>query len=84
MTTRFRKRPIVVEAMRYNPAAIQGIWDWVGADRVYGPTEETDSAFIETPEGRMEATPGDWIILGVAGEVYPCKPAIFDLTYEPA
>ena len=38
---------------------------------------------IETQEGLMTADPGDWIIRGVAGEIYPCKPAIFAATYDP-
>ena len=38
---------------------------------------------IETLEGVMVAEPGDWIITGVQGERYPCKPDIFELTYEP-
>ena len=39
--------------------------------------------FIETLEGTMKADPGDWIITGVNGEQYPCKPGIFEKTYEP-
>ncbi len=39
---------------------------------------------IETLEGTMKASPGDWIITGVQGERYPCKPDIFEATYEPA
>jgi hypothetical protein len=38
---------------------------------------------IKAPEGTMTAEPGDWIIRGVKGELYPCKPQIFDATYEP-
>ena len=38
---------------------------------------------IDTLEGRMRADPGDWIIQGVKGEFYPCKPDIFEATYEP-
>lgn len=38
---------------------------------------------IETLEGTMTANPGDWIITGVKGERYPCKPDIFEATYEP-
>jgi hypothetical protein len=41
------------------------------------------SAFIPTLEGLMQAKPGDYIIKGVKGEIYPCKPDIFELTYEP-
>lgn len=39
---------------------------------------------IQTLEGQMVARPGDWIIKGVKGEIYPCKPDIFEATYEPA
>lgn len=37
---------------------------------------------IETLEGTMRASPGDWIIIGIKGETYPCKPDIFEATYE--
>ena len=43
-----------------------------------------DKLMIGTREGIMTASPGDWIIRGVAGELYPCKPEIFAATYEPA
>lgn len=43
-----------------------------------------DHGWIDTPEGGHTVCPGDWIITGVAGERYPCKPAIFEATYEPA
>jgi hypothetical protein len=47
--------------------------------------EQTEvDCYIETLEGRMHASPGDWIITGVKGERYPCKPDIFAATYEPA
>lgn len=39
--------------------------------------------YIDTLEGKMHASPGDWIITGVNGEKYPCKPDIFEKTYEP-
>jgi hypothetical protein len=47
------------------------------------PREREIYAYIETLEGRHEVTPGDWIITGVKGEKYPCKPDIFEETYEP-
>ena len=54
----------------------------VVAGRVRYPEDGT--MLIETLEGVMCATPGDWIIRGVKGELYPCKPDIFAATYEPA
>lgn len=82
--TLWRKKPVVIEAMQYQPDRINAIWDWAGAGNVYGPVEDDQSAYITTLEGRMEARPGDWIIRGVQGEFYPCKPGIFEATYETA
>lgn len=79
---RYRKKPVVIEAMKYEVTNIQEIWDWAGAEKVYGPTEEDRSAYIDTLEGRHECRPGDWLIRGVQGELYPCKPDIFEATYE--
>jgi len=45
--------------------------------------QATELTAIETLEGRMLAEPGDWIITGLKGERYPCKPDIFEMTYEP-
>ncbi len=76
---RYRKRPIVVEAMQWLGDNYDEIEKWGnGIRRV-----ET-KLLLETLEGTMTADLGDWIIKGVKGELYPCKPDIFDLTYEPA
>jgi hypothetical protein len=61
---------------------------WIGgnggeAERVHGARPER-GIIIRTLEGGMTASPGDWIIRGVQGEFYPCKPDIFEATYEPA
>jgi hypothetical protein len=45
--------------------------------------EGPEPLLIETLEGNLTAQPGDWIITGVKGERYPCKPDIFEATYEP-
>ena len=60
MVTQFRKKPVVIEAMEYQPERIQEIWDWAGADNIYGPVEDDSSAYILTLEGRMEASPGEY------------------------
>ena len=80
---KYRKKPVVIEAIQFTGDNIQELWDWAGADAIYGPVEDDPSAYITTLEGRMEASPGDWIIKGVQGEFYPCKPEIFEATYEP-
>jgi hypothetical protein len=81
---KYRKKPVVIEAIEYQPERINAIWDWAGADNIYGPVEDDRSAYILTLEGRMEASPGDYIIRGIQGEFYPCKPDIFLATYEEA
>lgn len=58
----------------------------IGADVIAGRVRypEDGSMLIDTLEGVMRADPGDWIIRGVKGELYPCKPDIFAATYDPA
>lgn len=73
----FRKKPVEVEAWRN--VLGEPMPDWV-TDAV---VEVIDGALIiGTLEGNMRAEIGDWIIEGVKGEVYPCKPDIFEATYE--
>lgn len=82
MWTKYRKRPVVIEAVQItpktfddphpNPEHIPGV--------LYNP--HCRAAFIKTLEGEMRADLGDWIIKGVKGEFYPCKPDIFEATYE--
>lgn len=80
---KFRKKPVVIEAVRYR----QGEQDSsFSADEIAGNVRypEDGTMLIQTLEGVMCAQPGDWIIRGVKGELYPCKPNIFEATYEPA
>lgn len=89
MTTapaRFRKRPVTVEAMRWTGSNIAEIWDWAGAAGVYGPTEANpDQLILTTIHGdRAVARVGDWVIAEpVPDRYYPCKPDVFETTYEP-
>lgn len=53
-------------------------------ETVFVVPADPDFLFIKTKEGLMEASPGDWIIKGVKGELYPCKPDIFAATYDEA
>ena len=75
---RFRKRPIVVEAEQWFPDESID----VGYDR-FGVEYTVCDRSIQTLEGPMRVSPGDWIITGIKGEKYPCKPDIFALTYFP-
>lgn len=78
----FRKRPMTIEAMQITDAkSVFDIVDWMNSKTVgYNTTPPT--IWIDTLEGRMTADTGDWIIKGVEGEFYPCKPGIFDKTYQ--
>lgn len=79
---KFRKKPVIVEAIQltgYESAV--AIKEWVGSQCNIERGDSTLS--IHTLEGVMVADEGDWIIRGVAGEFYPCKPDIFEQTYEP-
>jgi hypothetical protein len=92
MSAQFRKRPVVIDAVQFN-----GTRDWSEAPEWLiratqkAPWEDGSiyfdadgCAFIWTLEGAMAAQPGDWIIRGVKGEIYPCKPDIFAATYAAA
>ncbi|MEU4225816.1 hypothetical protein AB0F17_16100 [Nonomuraea sp. NPDC026600] len=82
---RFRKRPVEIEAVQWTGDNVNELWDAFSAENIYGPTEKNpDWLIITTLEGDMRANVGDWIIKGVQGELYPCKPDIFEATYEAA
>lgn len=84
----FRKKPIVIEAVRFVPgisvAEATRIAEWCRGRPWLSHDDDVIGLEIPTLEGIMSASPGDWIIKGVQGEFYPCKPDIFALTYEPA
>jgi hypothetical protein len=78
---KYRKKPIVIEAVRWTGENFADVSDL--GDGIYGPYgQEKPHIEIKTLEGRMRADVGDWIICGVKGEVYPCKDDIFRATYE--
>lgn len=95
---KFRKKPVVIEAIQWDgaEATIQQVMELCPPEKLprapddphihpgYGFTPPDGKLYIPTLEGTMCANPGDWIIKGVKGEVYPCKPDIFEATYEPA
>ena len=92
----YRKKPVVIEARQATgtPESNREIIDWTrGSDTPAsmdkrpvtspaGETEDIPSLSIATMEGAHWVTPGDYIIQGVQGEFYPCKPDIFEATYE--
>jgi len=81
----FRKKPVLIEAHRLPIAddPTQELIDFLHSiDREWGQSDKHGSIIIKTFEGDMHAEPGDWIIKGVNGEFYPCKPDIFAKTYQ--
>ena len=76
---KFRKKPVVIEATQWfklgdHPAVKTPPANW----------DDGEHGWVDTLEGGHVVTPGDWIITGVKGEHYPCKPDIFEMTYEVA
>jgi len=81
---KFRKLPVEIEAIQFtgnNYDDINDIDELGNGDRVMKFYNDNHIAIV-TLEGEMRVNIGDWIIKGVAGEIYPCKPDIFEQTYE--
>jgi hypothetical protein len=92
----YRKKPVVIQAVRWTgmEANLPDVFELIGdisklpSDGAYyvapaiGFTPAIGTLQIPTLEGMMTAQPGDYIIRGVKGEIYPCKPDIFEATYE--
>jgi hypothetical protein len=81
---KYRKKPVVIEAIQWTALDTESeiaIEKWLG-DSFESWVPSKPALLIGTKEGVMEASPGDWIIKGVKGEFYPCKPDIFQMTYE--
>lgn len=94
--TQYRKKPVIIEAIQWigsNLREVIAFTDGPPDTRTmhaqmawddYSDLVDRDGLKIHTLEGKMLANVGDWIIKGVKGEFYPCKPEIFAATYEPA
>lgn len=86
---KYRKKPVVIEAVQWwkdgdHPQVVEipeKVRDTIDARST--ALELNKMRWIGTLEGGHLVTPGDWIIKGVKGELYPCKPDIFEATYEP-
>ena len=74
---KFRKKPVMIEAIQWTGNNLEEIKDFMG---YYEYAKK--NLIIHTLEGKMIAQVNDWIIRGVQGEYYPCKPDIFEKTYE--
>jgi len=83
---KYRKKPVVIEAVKFTRDSFKEIEDFANGKATYFRTEKCSDGksycTIETLEGNMTATEGDFIIKGVNGEFYPCKEDVFEKTYE--
>lgn len=78
-----KKKPVTVEAVQWTGDNRKDIWDFCTLAYFNTDFETGDlKLMIQTLEGPMEASVGDYIIKGIKGEFYPCKPDIFLLTYD--
>ena len=89
MIKKYRKKPIVIEAVKFENVeeVLHFLKVWLGKAYLGIQTDmfsAANSITIDTLEGQMTAKPGDYIIKGINGEFYPCKPDIFLKTYEEA
>lgn len=92
MVKQFRKKPVIIEAIQYDGTIknVKKIFQWALDNRVETHiyhTEDNETGiptglFIETLEGTMRVNNGDYVIRGLKNELYPCKPDIFNQTYE--
>lgn len=78
MSKKYRKKPIIIEALKWTGDNKKEVENFLTTSY----SCDSDSLYINTLEGVMECSKGDYIIKGVAGEFYPCKPDIFEQTYE--
>ena len=85
MSNLYRKKPVIIEAVRFTGSNYRDIREFTKgqSNTVFQGGRVPTGLTIATLEGTMTATVGDWIIKGVKGEFYPCKPDIFEKTYEP-
>jgi hypothetical protein len=86
MVAQFKKKPVVIEAIQFTGSNQFDVLAFcrpnLSPDALNGAQVMKLPVIITTIEGDMKASPGDWIIKGVKGEFYPCKPDIFAATYD--
>ncbi len=81
---KYVKKPIEVEAMQLTEETKDMVFNFIRCNCRPGRDENGNAVInIQTLEGVMKASSGDWVIKGINGEFYPCKPDIFEATYDP-
>ena len=80
---KYVKKPVIIEAVQWKGNNRKDIWDFCSLSYFNGNMDTGDlELIIQTLEGPMQASIGDYIIKGIKGEFYPCKEEIFNLTYD--
>lgn len=82
MIKKYVKKPVEIEAIQFNGWNFDEINDWIYNIKGVYPSCYKETMIIKTLEGDMTANVGDYIIKGISGEFYPCKPNIFEVTYQ--
>ena len=82
MIIKATKKPVTIECVKWDGENIEEIKAFVGSSYIGGENDDDKKLVISTLEGDMLASIGDYIIKGVKGEFYPCKPDIFENTYD--
>ena len=80
--SKFRKKPVVIEAVQFTLENKERVFVLLNCPAILHSEKNNPIIKIKTLEGVMSARLGDWIIKGVKGEFYPCKPDVFEATYE--
>ena len=79
---KYVKKPVVVEAIQMLSDNIEQVYEMLGDNLIIVGDTDNKKHFIDTLEGIMELSWGDYVIKGIKGEFYPCKPDIFELSYD--
>lgn len=82
MIQKARKKPVVIDFLKLDDNNFGEAFEWLGENVDFEKAQDGTFINIKTLEGTMQAQIGDCIIKGVNGEFYPCKPDIFEKTYE--
>ena len=81
---KYRKKPVEIAAIQFVSDNIEKVYELLGKNLIVTPLANGEgiSHFVRTLEGDMELSWNDYVIKGIKGEFYPCKPDIFELTYD--
>jgi len=79
---KYRKKPVEIEAVEFSGQNFDDVIAFTNGQAQYDPEEINPGLLIHTLEGVMRVNAGDFVIKGVQGEFYPCKPDIFEQTYD--